>query len=127
MWYKNNNKPLANPFHLPDFSLMTKALTQFVKINQGEKGYIKTENEQNDAIWVLLWQYYDNIYEEQQIKAIRVKEGSLQILYDPFSVHYSDDDIANAPENDWRTVIYDDYILSSQTLLNIAESIEDYV
>lgn len=117
-----------NPFCIPDLTPMYERVKEFVKEHQGEKGYILTDNEENDTIWTFVYNDMMNSVSEFEVKAVRVKNNMLQILYDDSYTKYKEDDISDSDEYDWSNDIqYDDCVYYIQTIFSLAESIQEYV
>lgn len=123
-----------NPFNVPDLTPMYEAVRDYVKEHQGEKGFILTDNPENDTIWAICYDEAMNSAWEPEVKAVRVnKYGALQAVIDNSSVCYDEDRVAKIPEETqgvcgfWLDVQYDDYLYFIPTIFNIAENIEEYV
>lgn len=123
-----------NPFKVPDLTPMYEAVRDYVKEHQGEKGFILTDNPENDTIWAICYDEAMNSACEPEVKAVRVnKYGVLQAVIDNSSVLYDEDRVAKIPEETqdvcgfWLDVQYDDYLYFIPTIFNIAENIEEYV
>jgi hypothetical protein len=99
----------------------------FVVLNGG---FIATTNGELDTIYayVVDWDYDD--VSEQRVLAVRVKDNELQVAVTPYKT-----DVYNEPldedyfnDNEWYSVgTCGDSILTAQTILSIADSIEQYV
>lgn len=133
-----------------------KTLTQlyysvldYIEKNQKEKGYINAQNGENDTMYFYAYNDYnfgeENGLVEGRICAIRVKGGNIQILG---TIHnnlvFTEKDIKNATiltdnkennpnltingewEDNWQDIYGGDTIIYAQTLMSIAESIEQY-
>lgn len=131
---KDNVINKNNPFSIPDLTPMLDAVKAFVKEHQGEKGFILTDNPENDTIWAICYDETKNSAWEPEVKAVRVnKHGVLQVVVDNSSVRYDEDSVAKIPEETqdvcgfWLDVQYDDYLYFVPTIFNIAENIEEYV
>ena len=117
-----------NPFCIPDLTPMYEKVRDFVKEHQGEKGFIFTDNEENDTIWTFIYNDMMNTVSELEVKAVRVKYNVLQILYDDSYTTYKESDVVDKDECDWSNDIrYDDSVYYIQTIFSIAESIQEYV
>ena len=69
-----------------------------------------------------------NSVSEFEVKAVRVKDNMLQILYDDSYTTYNEDDISDSDVCDWSNDIrYDDCVYYVQTIFSLAESIREYV
>lgn len=131
---KDNVINKNNPFKVPDLTPMYEAVRDYVKEHQGEKGFILTDNSENDTIWAICYDDTQNSAWEPEVKAVRVNEhGVLQAVIDNSSVCYDEDRVAKIPEETqdvcgfWLDVLYDDYLYFIPTIFNIAENIEEYV
>ena len=117
-------------FHIPDFAPLYREVLEFVKEHLGEKGYIDTQNLNNfhDDIYTLMYNYDEQSYIELKVYGIRAVDDELHILPEAvtrsFRVVYSDKDFKKS--DDWEGM-RDGDIMFAQTLLNIAETIEEYV
>ncbi len=116
-----------NPFNIPNLQPMVDAVTAFVGKNQGKKGFILTDNPDKDRIYDIEYSFDDNRADEFHVKAIRVKNGMLEIITDVSNVRYNDEEVREIPESDWDSVQYSDIIFFVPTIFNIAENIEEYV
>lgn len=123
-----------NPFKVPDLTPMYEAVRDYIKDHQGKKGFILTDNSENDTIWAICYDEARNSAWEPEVKAVRVnKYGVLQAVIDNSSVLYDEDRVAKIPEETqdvrgfWLDVQYDDYLYFVPTIFNIAENIEEYV
>lgn len=123
-----------NPFKVPDLTPMYEAVRDYVKEHQGEKGFILTDNPENDTIWAICYDEAMNSAWEPEVKAVRVnKHGVLQAVIDNSSVCYDEERVAGIPEETqdvcgfWLDVQYDDYLYFIPTIFNIAENIQEYV
>lgn len=130
---KKTVKP-SNPFLIPNLQPMTDAVTDYVAMYQGEKGYILTEHSthHNDIIWGLVYNAARGEAQEAKVKAVRVKEGSLQALFDASDAVYNDETVKRASEGDklfgsWLDVHYDDCVYYVHTIFFIAEYVAEYV
>lgn len=116
-----------NPMRIPDLTPMYEAVRDFVKENQGDKGFICTDDEKCDTIWTIV---YSDMYAtsfEYEVKAVRVKNEDLEIIYDYPGIIYEDEEIRNRDEDDWSSVQYDDFVYYIPTIFNLAENIQEYV
>ena len=130
------------------------AVLDYIEKNQKENGYINTQNGENDTMYFYAYNDYkfgeENGLVEGRICAIRVKCGEIQILGTIHNnVHFTEDDIDNATrltdnidnangednpyltitgewETYWQDIFGGDTIIYTQTLVSIAESIEQY-
>ncbi len=110
---------------IPNLDNLYKTLREFVKANQGEKGYIDTQDKTLDTIYSIDYNYQIECPFEIKVMAVRVVEDEIQILTEPlassYSMQLSEDDIL---AGDWKELRSVDYY--SNTLLQIAENIETF-
>ena len=125
------------------------SVLDYIEKHQKEKGYINAQNGENDTMYFYAYNDYkfgaENELVEGRICAIRVKGGGIQILG---TIHnnlvFTEKDIKNATiltdneesnpritingewENNWQDIYGGDTIIYAQTLISIAESIEQY-
>lgn len=135
-------------------SQLNYAVIDYIEKHQKEKGYIDTQNGENDKMYFYAYNDYEfgaeNTLVEGRICAIRVKGGNIQILG---TIHnnlvFTEQDIENATkitdnidningeynpyltingewEDYWQDIYGGDTIIYAQTLLSIGESIEQY-
>lgn len=120
-----------NKIQAPDIEPMYKAVCQFVKDNQGEKGYIDC---QPSIGWDIIYgMMYDDSYgagTEQFVYAVRYKDNDLEVLLEPVThtwrLTYSPEDFnSKDAEDKWYSVKWSD-VYYVPTIFNIAEFIEEY-
>lgn len=116
-----------NKISIPDLTPMYESVKSFVLEHQEPAGFLYTQNSECDTIWVMVYEDYDFTYLEFEIKALRVKNNSLECIYDRPYLDWSKEAIANAPDEEWHDVRWDDFIYFIPTIFNIAENIEEYV
>lgn len=109
-------------------------ICNFVKEHQGEKGYIDTQKEGCDGIYVALYEGDELV--EKRVHAIKCVDKDLLILCDDdvhtrYRVVYTDEDIKKEDENEsdtkWWYAGYGGESLWLDTLASIAEVIAEYV
>ena len=104
------------------------ALRAFIESAQKDRGFIRIERGAGDIMYALVWLDHDYSYVEYEIKALRVKDGRVQMIYDPINIDWSINDIVNADDDCWRDLM-DDMVHFRPTLIGIldvmAELIED--
>ena len=105
-------------FHIPNLVNLEKEVMEFVKDNQGEKGFIDTDNCECDTIWAVAYNDGLNTGVEEMVIGVRVKNNDLQVCLDGC-------DVTN--DCDWHSVMESDYIYFIHTIFSIAESIGEYV
>lgn len=137
-----------------NFSQLHYAVMDYIEKHQNEKGYINTQNGENDTMYFYAYNDYEvgaeNSLVEGRICAIRVHGGSIQILgtiHNNLTFGEADieqatrltDNIDNANgelnpyltisgewETYWQDIYGGDTMIYAQTLLSIGESIEQY-
>lgn len=116
-----------NPFKIPDLTPMYEAVRDYVLCHQGANGFILTDNSECDTMWTIVYdmEYYEA--HEYEIKAVRVKNKTLEILFDPSSVTYTEDSVKNFDDDDWHPVMFDDVVYYIPTIFSLAECIQEYV
>lgn len=126
---------MNNKIHIPNLDEMYEDVYNFVKAHQGEKGYIDTQSDKNDTIYCFVYEDFSGQGEERIVYGVRVKDGDLEICYEPFMrtyrVEYNDEvfkgECEDAEANaDWQSVRFSD-VYYIPTLFSIAESIWEYV
>lgn len=115
-----------NPFRIPSLEPMVQKVTAFVKEKQGGKGFILTDVPSNDDIYDIEYNHEEGRADEFHVKAIRVKNGGLEIITDLHNVRYDEESVTNAPEDAWQSLQNSDYIYFVPTIFNIAENIWEY-
>lgn len=122
------------------------AVKEYIKERMGEKGYIDTQDESIDTMY--FYAYTDTIGGEMVegiIKGIRVSGENIQIIgtenFVGCKIDFSDEDFKKATEltdndeyasqngdweNCWQDIECNDIIFYTQTLMSIADSIEQY-
>lgn len=116
---------------MADWRRMEESLLSFIRLHQGERGFINTEAHGDDGItgdilYALVWDGYEYDYTEKEVKAVRAKGNSIEVIADFHNVRWDDGSIAGAKDEDWMDIHYDERILFIQTLFNIAENIREY-
>jgi len=111
--------------------MLYRTTVNYVAEHQGDKGFILTctnneTNIKNDVIWAIHMDCCDGLM-EQQVKAVRVEHGTLQIIVDDMCISYSDNDVKELRESEWYLVDDDDYVYYYPTLYSVASYIEQYV
>jgi hypothetical protein len=99
----------------------------FVALNGG---FIATTNGEFDTIYayVIDWDYDD--VSEQRVIAVRVKDNELQVIATPYKTDVYDEPLTEDyfTDDEWYYVgTCGDNVLTAQTILSIADSIEQYV
>ena len=115
--------------NIPDFTPLYNEVKAYIQENQGEKGFINTQNEYADTIYAVVYSD-DNTMYDAHVKAVRVANDQIEVIYEMDSyncrVEWSDEDIKNADEEEWEAIYWSDVIHYVPTLLSIAEAIEEY-
>jgi hypothetical protein len=121
---------------MPNLDPIYDAVTKFVEEHQGEKGYIDTQDPKNDTIYGFEYSETTRCGMECKVVGVRVREYQedsktekrleVALVYDALSykVVYGDEDFQD--ENNWNDIQYSD-VYYRETLLNILESIEEYI
>lgn len=112
---------------IPDLTDLYESVKTFVLEHQEPAGFIYTQNSDCDTIWTMVWDGSDCEYTEYEVKALRVKNNSLECIYDRPYLDWSKQAIACADDDTWYNVRYDDSIFFLPTIFSIAENIEQYV
>lgn len=125
---------------------LQEAVKDFVRKNMGEKGYMNTQSKSLDRIY--FYAYTDTIggdMIEGIVKGVRVSGENIQIIgtenFVGSNIEYSDEDFQEAIEktdsdeyaslngdweNCWQDIENNDIVFYAQTLMSIADSIEQY-
>ena len=121
-----------NKIQMPDLEPMYQAVCEYVKENQGEKGYIDCQPSIGcDVIYAMM---YDDSYgagTEQFVYAVRFNGNDLEALLEPVTytawrVKYTPEDFTSEDAEDkWYSVKWSD-VYYVPTIFNIAEFIEEY-
>ena len=111
---------------IPSFDELFAKTCEFVRENQGEKGYISTQDENCDTIYGFAYSNMSVV--EIEVRGVKVVGENLLIAYEWLTeglrCEYSDEDFAY--KENWENIKYADVHFVS-TLLNIAEVIHEYV
>ena len=118
---------MNNPFHIPDLTPLYEEVKAAVLKAQGDDGFLMTDDDSCDTIWAMIFEDVDEEYREFQIKALRVKNDTLECLCDLPLVQWTVEDVANADDEQWHSVSYDDYLFFLPTIFSIAENLPDYL
>lgn len=114
--------------YLPDLTPAYNALLAFVKEHQGEKGFIRTDDDSCDTIWSFIYSDALSSGVEQQVLAVRAVDNNLEVClsYSEYSYkdEFTDDDFKC--ESNWYDLRLSD-VYYRETLYNILENIEEYV
>ena len=122
---------MHNPaFYIPDFSELYKATCEFVKKHQGTKGYIDTQPDLGKDIIYALAYTEDGTLIEVVVYGIKYDEeyATLAIAWEPIAssyvIEYTEKDYESV---DWYRVAPGCDVHYPATLINIAESIHEYI
>ena len=111
---------------IPSFDELFANTCEFVRENQGEKGYISTQDETCDTIYGFA--YCGDCTTEIKVHGVKAIGDELFIAYEWVTescrIEYSDVDFAD--KENWENIKYADVHFVS-TLLNIADVIHEYV
>lgn len=123
-------------FNIPNLDSLYAEVIAYVNEHQGEKGYIDCQPIQyincqpvskGDSIYCFVYNEEYLQGEENLVYGVRVKDGDLEICFEPitktYGLEYGDDDFQNA---EWYSVRWSDAVYYVPTLFNIAECIEEY-
>ena len=128
-------KKMKTEIRVPNLDNLYEDVVNFVKKYQGERGYIDTQNDENDTIFCFVYEDFSGQGEERIVYGVRVKDDDLEICYEPFMrtyrVVYNDEVFKGECEDkdanaDWQSVRWSD-VYFVPTLFSIAESIWEYV
>ena len=122
-----------NPLLVPNLHPMYEATVNYVKKNQGDKGYVDTQDPDKSMILALV--YIDDEFEahERRVHAVRVnpKDNDLEILIDDDvngfhkTLDFTEKGIKDK-ESEWLSV-KDENVYFEHTLFKIAENIREHV
>lgn len=120
------------PYELvPNLDKLYKTTCEYVKNHQGKKGYIDTQAKDCDSIYGMVYEEENYRGVEVDIKGVRYNEeiNELEVVYEyifyPTFIEYTEESFAD--EEKWIPIRYNDIIYYVYTLLQIAESIHQYV
>lgn len=117
---------------LQEISNSTQALHEtIIKIVENHDGLIHTQDKSCDTIYSIEYRYDAKIV-ESTVMGIRVKDHDLQIFtennFNSCRIVVSEDDLKNPEfEDNWVSLKDSCQVIYVQTLLNIAEFIEQYI
>lgn len=122
---------------IPNLDTMYNDVCKFVKAQQGEKGYIDTQSDENDTIYGFEYNYDYQQGEERVVHGVRWNEEDqdLQVVLEPimrtYKVTYDEESFTGKCEDpdanaEWESVKWSD-IYYIPTIFSIAESIWEYV
>lgn len=132
----------------PNMMPLYEAVVEYVKEHQGDKGYLDTQDDTKDSMYV-----YECLeknfgcgmpFNEGRICGLRVHNGELQYvaifndneyfdeasfdMYTENTRRYENNERMEAFEESfmWNYISQNEYVLFNETLLSIVESIEEY-
>lgn len=108
-------------------NILVDKVRDFVKENGG---FISTTNSQWDTMYAYIVDWNLDIVTEERIIAVRVKDDLLEIIPTPYKNDVYEEDMREEDcyEEDWYTVgTCGDSVLTAQTIISMAESIDQYV
>jgi hypothetical protein len=106
---------------------LVNKVRDFVKENGG---FISTTNSQWDTMYAYIVDWNLDIVTEERIIAVRVKDDLLEIIATPYKNDVYEEDMREEDccEEDWYTIgACGDSVLTAQTIISMAESIDQYV
>lgn len=120
--------------NIPNFDPLYDEVVAYVKEHQGEKGYIDCQpNIGWDIIYAIVYDDWYGYCIEKYVYAVRVVNDDLEVLLEPvantYRVAYKPEDFTSKDaEEKWEPIRWGwGDVNYCHTLLNIAESIEEYV
>jgi len=117
--------------YIPSLDWLYQKTCEFVRDNQGEKGFIDTQDEKKDTIYAFVFDESEERGVEMEVVGVKEENDELFVKVVPVSSHekivFGDDDPKEeGDEHGWLSVKYSD-IYYYTTIINIAESIHEYV
>ena len=115
--------------YIPNFDTLYNKVCEFVKENQGEKGYIDTQDNTLDTIWGFEYDEFMNCAVEVRVHGIKCDPETNELLIvtekasNTYRIIYTETDFKEA---EWQSM-KGSYVYYANTLLSIAECIEEYV
>ena len=115
---------------VPDFNPLFNRVCNYVKKNQGDKGYIDTQDESFDTIYTVVYDEEEGRAIEKRVHGVRwnPETKDLEIVFDEIYrtcvITYTEDDFKDS--KNWWSVRWSD-VYFVHTLINIAECIDEYV
>ncbi len=114
---------------ISDFIIgLADKLAKFIIKHQEGKGYIDTQDSDNDTIYAFVYDEISGQGTEVLVNGVRHDGDGIEIVYEHISrtidIEYSDEDFKN--DDNWVPISWSD-VYYRETLMNIAESIEQYV
>lgn len=114
--------------NIPDLNPLYEEVRDFIKANQGEKGYIDCQPSLGwDIIYGLIYDDFCGSGVEKYIYGVRVKNDDVEVLLNDimrtYREDYGEEDFKD--EDKWQSLRWGD-VYYIPTLFNIAESIEEY-
>lgn len=112
--------------HIPNLGVLRDEVRNYIKEHQGSNGFIATHNPDLDYIWTMVWTGFENEFAEYEVAAVRVKNDTIQILYDFPFCDYTVEELSQVDDEEWKSIEWDDYIVYLNTLFSIAENITQF-
>lgn len=117
---------------IPNLTELYNMVYEFVKQNQGEKGYIDTQDDQCDRMSAYVYDEGMGCAVEQEVHGIRAdtETDDIEIIVAPIMRTYKiqyDDESFKSKDAVWESLRYGDVVYYGPTLLEIASVIEEYV
>lgn len=112
------------------YDLIKSLLNEVKELVKKNGSFINTTNlnRENDQMYAFVHFWEQGLVEEVKVIAIKVEDNMLYIATCPISNNIEVNSVDDFDEDDWYIVsLYADDILPTQTILSIAESIEQYV
>lgn len=116
--------------HIPSLDRMFNDVLAFVRENQGEKGYIDTQDG-GDTIHCIVFDEESGTGKERIVYGVRVAKDDdgtedLEICFEPYTRTYvTEYDEEDFKEAEWLSVRWSD-VYFVPTIFNLAEYIEEY-
>ena len=105
---------------------LLQEIKDFVKENGG---FINTTNlnNENDQMYAYVYFWGDDTLEELKVIAVKVENDVVYVALSSLSISIEINGADDFNEDDWYSVGTNGDVLTAQTILSIAESIEQYV
>lgn len=113
----------------PNLEPFFNEVRDYIKANQGEKGYIDTQDKDKDTIYALVYEDAEFRAVDKKVYAVRVKDDDIEVFYDDvpltYDLSFTEDDFKD--ERRWDSIRWSDIVYYIHTLFYIADFIEEYV
>lgn len=119
--------------NIPSLDNLFEVTRDWIRNHQGEKGYINTDNPDGacDDMYAIVNNYYIENVDELRIIAVREKDCDIEIALDwkDNSNLATEEDLEKyfKDSNNWYPILGGDVVHYTQTLFEIAGSIEQYM